>query len=390
MSIKESPNKDLAISTEKLSNEDGFIQPENTDREDSTNTEKLPASGMPSKAEEPEPQYITGMRLYLVSISITLAVALLFLDVSIVATAIPRITDQFNSLSDVGWYGGAYQLGSAVFMPLTGKIYTYFSSKWSFLSFFAVFEVGSLLCGAAVNSPMLIVGRAIAGLGGSGVLSGGLTILASCLPLNKRATTAGIIMGVSQLGVVLGPLLGGVLTENNSWRWCFYVNLPLGVPVALFILLLQIPDQIRKPDPLFILSRLHHHLDIVGFTIFAGSVVQLLLAFEFAGSRYSWNSWTIIGLFCGAVVTFAIWLIWNWRQGDNALIPISMVSKQVVWTSSLTQAFSMVPLIIVSYFLPLYFQAVQNASPIQSGLKLLPSIVSQLIFAILVGIASEL
>ena len=160
-----------------------------------------------------EPEYITGVPLYLVNFAITLAAGLLFLDTAIIATAIPRITDEFKSLPDVGWYGSAYQLGSAAFLPMSGKIFTHFSTKWSFLGFLAFFELGSLLCGAAQNSVMLIVGRATAGAGGSGLISGALTIIASCLPLEKRAAWTGVLMGFSQMGVVLGPILGGVLTQ---------------------------------------------------------------------------------------------------------------------------------------------------------------------------------
>ena len=157
--------------------------------------------------------FITGIPLYLVILATTLAAALLFLDTSIIASAIPRITDEFNSLPDVGWYGSAYQLGSAAFLPLSGKIYTQFSTKWSFLGFFTIFEFGSLLCGAAQSSVMLIVGRAVAGAGGSGLISGALTIIASCLPLDKRAVWTGVLIGISQMGIVLGPILGGALTE---------------------------------------------------------------------------------------------------------------------------------------------------------------------------------
>ncbi|CAJ2509723.1 Uu.00g056230.m01.CDS01 [Anthostomella pinea] len=337
-------------------------------------------------SDEKEPVYITGIQKSMVLFAVTLAAGLLFLDTAIIATAIPRITDEFKSLSDVDWYGGAYQLGMAAFMPLTGKIYHHFSSKWSFLGFFGVFELGSVLCGAATSFAMLIVGRTIAGMGGSGIVSGALTIIASSIPLDKRAAATGIMLGLSQLGVVLGPLIGGVLTQKSTWRWCFYINLPLGAPCALFMIFCRIPDQIEKLSPLAILPRLHHHLDLVGFLLFAGSVVQLLLAFEFGGNQFPWNSSTVIGLFVGAVATFVVWCFWNGRRGSAALIPVSMVVKRAVWTSSLSQAFSMTTLFIVSYYFPIFFQSVYNASPITSGVQLLPAILGQLIFAILSGV----
>ena len=163
--------------------------------------------------ETKSPEYITGLPFGLVILSIFLVTFLTFLDTSIISTAIPRITDDFHSLPDVGWYGSAYQLASATLQPLTGKIYTYFPSKWCYLLFFALFELGSLPCGAANTSKMLIVGRAVAGMGSSGIVNGGLTILASSLPLERRAIYTGLLLGFSQLGMVLGPLIGGALTE---------------------------------------------------------------------------------------------------------------------------------------------------------------------------------
>jgi hypothetical protein len=176
----------------------------------------------PAATEETE--YIEGVQLFLVLLSVTLACFVMLLDTSIISTAIPRITDQFQSLQDVGWYGSAYQLASAVLQPLTGKIYTNFVIKWSFLAFFFIFELGSVICGAANSSTMLIVGRAVAGIGAAGLMNGGATIVTAAVPVHRRALLVGIIIGVAQMGVVCGPLVGGALTEYSTWRWCFYIN----------------------------------------------------------------------------------------------------------------------------------------------------------------------
>ena len=125
--------------------------------------------------------------------------------------AVPQITNDFQSLADVGWYGAAYQLASAALQPLTGKIYVNFKNKWVFLSFFGIFELGSLLCGVATSSKMLIVGRAVQGMG-----TGAFTIIAASAPLVQRPFLIGICQGVSQLGGVLGPLLGGALTQYTT------------------------------------------------------------------------------------------------------------------------------------------------------------------------------
>ena len=133
--------------------------------------------------------------------------------------AIPKITSDFHSLPDVGWYGAAYQLASATLQPLTGKVYFNFDNKWSFFGFLMFFELGSLICGVATSSNMLIVGRAVAGMGSAGLVNGALTIIAGCVPMPKRPAMIGIMMGVGQLGLVGGPLFGGLFTQYATWRW---------------------------------------------------------------------------------------------------------------------------------------------------------------------------
>jgi MFS family permease len=141
--------------------------------------------------------------------------------------AIPKITSDFHSLEDVGWYGAAYQLASATLQPLTGKVYTNFNNKWTFFAFFLFFEIGSLLCGVAVNSTMLIIGRAVAGMGSSGLQNGALTIVSAVAPMHKRPMLLAIVVGLGQLGLVSGPLIGGVLTQFSTWRWSVH---PVFVP----------------------------------------------------------------------------------------------------------------------------------------------------------------
>ena len=163
-----------------------------------------------------EPKWIKGIALVMVVSAVTLVVFLMLLDVSIVSTvsclpyksgcsyqgvlvltaqAIPHITSEFHSLDDVAWYGSAYTIASASLQPLTGKFYSNFQQKWTFLSFFGVFELGSLICGVATSSKMLIVGRAVAGMGSSGMVNGALNIIASSLPMHRRPTFMGIMMG---------------------------------------------------------------------------------------------------------------------------------------------------------------------------------------------------
>ncbi|KAH6617732.1 major facilitator superfamily domain-containing protein [Chaetomium sp. MPI-SDFR-AT-0129] len=295
-----------------------------------------PQTGSASE-DDPDPtptseegQWVSGRKLVILSNLLIAAMFLMMLDTSIISTAIPRITDEFHSLEDVGWYISIYQFANAALQPIWGRIYHKFSNKAAFLTALAIFEVGSLICGIAVSSPMLIVGRAVAGIGSAGLVSGGLTITASAVPIEKRAPLTAILMGISQLGVAFGPILGGVFTSYATWRWCFYINLPIGALLLLGICLVPVPDQIQKPSPWSVIRELHYHFDICGFILIAGAAFQILLALSWGGSKYEWDSGFVTGLFSGAAGLIIIWLVWNWHRGDAGLIPISLIKVQAV------------------------------------------------------------
>jgi hypothetical protein len=153
----------------------------------------------------------------------------------------------------------------------------------------------------------------------------------------------------------------------------------------VFLVFIHLPDQMAKPNGWTLLPRLHHELDLAGFVLFAPAPIMLLLALQYGGNQFAWNSSEIIGLFCGAGAMFIVWLIWDWRAGDNAMIPLSMARKTTIWSAALNQSFLMTTLFCASYFMPIYFQAVSGATPIMSGVDLLPAILSQLILAVLTG-----
>ena len=179
--------------------------------------------------EHQHEEYPSGLKLTTIMVGLCLAVFLVALDNTIITTCIPRITDAFHALNDVGWYGSAYLLTTCAFQLLFGKLYTHLDIKMVFLSAIAVFEIGSLICGVAPTSTALIVGRAIAGLGAAGIFSGSLIIIAHSVSLEKRPVYTSIVTGMYGIASVAGPLMGGALTDNVSWRWCFYINLPIGV-----------------------------------------------------------------------------------------------------------------------------------------------------------------
>ncbi|KAF1985121.1 MFS general substrate transporter [Aulographum hederae CBS 113979] len=378
---------------------DGQRQLHSSQAENGSYNKELSVTADPSKGDEDiehgskenteaveQTQYISGAKLVIVLASVTLIVFLMMLDMSIVVVAIPVITSDFHSLDDVGWYGSAYMLANCALQPLAGKFYTLFSSKITFISFLALFELGSALCGAAQSSMMLIIGRAIAGLGGAGLVNGALTILSASAPMERRPALLGIMIGISQFGVIGGPLIGGALTEYASWRWCFYINLPIGGVAFLFLMLIKLPDhekdQSKKSSVRVALS----NLDLSGFVLFAGFAVMILLALEWGGTDYPWNSAIVIGLFCGGGLTLLLFAAWEYRMGDNAMIPYSLVKRTVVWSSCLVTLFFFASVMLLTYYLPIYFQAVRGVSPTLSGVYMLPGILGQMSMAVISGI----
>ncbi|QDS74138.1 hypothetical protein FKW77_001124 [Venturia effusa] len=360
-----------------ISTNEKFAPPATADSEDAITEPSV----------EPTHEYVVGFKLFLVIAAVTLVVFLMLLDMSIIVTAIPRITSDFHSLSDVGWYGDVFLIAGSALQPLAGKLYTQFSSKLTFLSFLLLFEIGSVLCGAALNSNMLIVGRAVAGLGGSGLVNGALTIVAASIPMHKRPAMIGIIMSFSQIGIVSGPLVGGVLTQYASWRWCFYINLPIGGVAALLIFLIHIPENIvaanvTKRTAKSVLSQ----LDLVGFFHFAPSTVMFLMALQWGGQKYAWSNAIIIGLLCGGASTLLIFLAWERHAGEKAMVPFSILRNRVVWCSSIVTGLFFGSLLMFSYYLPIYFQTVEGASPTMSGVYMLPSILTQMLAAVLSGV----
>ena len=163
--------------------------------------------------------YPKGFKLILIVIGLCLSVLCMALDNTIIATAVPRITDEFDSLQDIGWYGSAYLLTTCAFQLFYGKLYSYYNIKIVYLCGLGFFEAGSLICGVAPNSPALIVGRSIAGFGSAGLFNGVLLIIAHIAPVKERPTLIGIAGAMYGPASVAGPLICGAFTDNVTWRW---------------------------------------------------------------------------------------------------------------------------------------------------------------------------
>ncbi|KAF2121675.1 major facilitator superfamily domain-containing protein [Lophiotrema nucula] len=330
-------------------------------------------------------EYPSKAKLTIITTALCLAVFLMALDNAIIATAIPRITEQFHSLTDVGWYGSAYLLTTAALQLQFGKFYTYLSIKWVFLTAVGIFELGSLLCGVARSSTMLIVGRAIAGLGAAGIYSGALIILANSVPLPKRPAYIGLIGSMYGVSSVAGPLLGGAFTDKATWRWCFYINLPIGaITVVLITFFFPQPQQHKPPrEPL--LKRIDR-FDPIGTLLLVPAVICLLLALQWGGIKYSWSNGRIIALFIlGGLLLIGFVGVQLWKQ-DKATVPPRVFRNRTVWASSL-YAFGLgASFFIGVYYIPIWFQAVKGTSAVGSGIRNLPMMLSAVLLSILAGV----
>ncbi|KIW98119.1 uncharacterized protein Z519_01703 [Cladophialophora bantiana CBS 173.52] len=328
--------------------------------------------------------HLTGSRLYLVLGGLGLAIYLFALDIAVISTAIPAITVQFNATTDIGWYGAAYPLCLCSLQPLSGKLYATFSLKWTFFVFVGVFLLGSLLCGAAVTSNMFILGRAVAGTGAAGIFSGSLSILAIVTPLSKRALYTAALSSLFGVATITGPIIGGALTTKVSWRWCFYINLPVGV-VTLAALALLFHPPIRASDKTPLGQKILQ-IDIVGCAIFIPTIVMILLALQWGGHQWPWTSATVIGLLCGFAGSATVFLMWEYHKGDDAMIPFSIVFHRSILLSCLFSTFMFGAYIINIYYMPEWFQVIKGVSPLHSGVMTLPVVCTQIIAATISGL----
>ncbi|GKT84542.1 MFS aflatoxin efflux pump [Colletotrichum tofieldiae] len=345
-----------------------------------------------------EIQYPSGLKLFLIMLSVFMTMFLVALvkdtvppllrtgkltpstqDRLIIATAIPQITDDFHSVTDIGWYGSAYLLTTCAFQLLFGKLYAFFPIKHVFLSSVLLFEVGSAVCGAAPSSVAFIVGRAIAGIGGAGIFAGTIVIMVHSVPLHRRPKYQGAFGAVFGIASVVGPLLGGAFTTKATWRWCFYINLPLGgVALLVIAFVLKPPDQDLKETSLWAKLR---QLDFAGTTVFIPGVVCLLLALQWGGVEYAWNNPRMIALLVLAFVLLVSFVAIQILLPDTATVPPRIMRNRSIAFASWA-AFSLGgQMMVFAYFIPIYFQAIQGVSAVDSGIRTLPLVLSMTVFA---------
>ncbi|KAK3937861.1 major facilitator superfamily domain-containing protein [Diplogelasinospora grovesii] len=378
-------------------------EPEKSSSQDAVATLTTPHSdnntgkGTPSH-HKPSPSnnniiiiYPTGPPLLLIITSLCLSVFLVALDQTIIAPALGAITSEFRSVRDIGWYGAAYLLTTTALQPTYGSLYRLFSVKCIYLSAVFIFEVGSLVCALAPSSTAFIVGRAVAGIGTAGLFSGSVVILSYTLPLRRRPAAFGLIGAMWGVASVAGPLLGGAFTDHVTWRWCFYVNLPIGgVAMGVILLFLKI-DQTTgggegKGEVKEVWYRRLAELDLLGTAMLIPAIVCLLLALQWGGTeQHPWRGSTIIGLFAGAALMGGVFVGIQVRKGDTGTLPPRLFRSRDTLCGMLFAFFFGAGFFPLIYYLSLYFQAIQGDSAVQAGIKLLPLLISVVVTSVLTG-----
>ncbi|KAJ9637521.1 hypothetical protein H2204_004670 [Knufia peltigerae] len=335
------------------------------------------------KNDDSDVVYPSGLKLWLLVMSIFVGMFLSSLDRLIISTAIPQITNEFNSADDIGWYGTAYMLTSCAFQLVFGKLYTVFNIKVTFMTSIFLFEVGSALCGAAPNSIAFIFGRAIAGVGSGGILSGIVVIIVYSLPLHKRPMVQGLMGAVFGVASVAGPLIGGAFTTNVTWRWCFYINLPLGGAVMVFVFfLLNIPDRPGMNKPL---KEKLRQLNFLGLLALFPGIVCLCLALQWGGTKYAWSQGSVVALLTLAIALLIVFVLIQIWKPDQATVPPRIITQRSVasgvWASCCIGSHQMLFL----YYLPVWFQAIDGVSAVTSGIHLLPMLLPVVVASIFNG-----
>ncbi|KIV94567.1 hypothetical protein PV10_02322 [Exophiala mesophila] len=349
---------------------------------------EIQAAGTTS-SDEANLVYPTGIKLALITLALCLSVFLVALDNTIIATAIPKITDRFNSLGDIGWYGSSYLLTTCALQLFFGKLYTFYSIKTVYIVSIVIFEVGSAICGGAPTSAALIVGRAIAGVGSAGIFAGALVIIAYSVPMASRPIYFGLIGGMYGIASIAGPLLGGAFTDGPGWRWCFWINLPLGA-VALAVIIFFFHSPVRQAETNVSWKERAHQLDLGGTSLFIVDIVVCLLALQWGGSTYPWSNWRIILCLTLFGILTIIFIIVQYFMGEHATVPFKIIRQRSV-ASACWFAFCLGgAFFVLVYWVPIWFQAIKGASAFKSGIMTIPLVMSLVLANIASGIGTTL
>ncbi|KAG8887583.1 hypothetical protein FRB98_009425 [Tulasnella sp. 332] len=291
---------------------------------------------------ETAPKPLSGSKFIILFSGMLVSVFLIGLDQTIVATAIPRIVSDFDQLQQVPWISSGYLLPQPCFLLLFGQIITIADLKWSYLAGILVFEIGNAICGAAPNMDVLIFGRVLAGVGAAGTTVCFFVLTARISSIGRRALCMGLVGSAITLSSIIGPLIGGVLTDRVSWRWVFYLNVPFGVVTMLLLLILIKSEHSRTSSESGVSAwKRIARLDWIGAILFFGASMTLLLPIQWGGGVKAWSDPDVIICFCLSKTQIGCCI-------EGFILSVSV------------------------YYLPLYYESAKQKSATRSGLDIIP------------------
>ncbi|WP_330298664.1 MDR family MFS transporter [Streptomyces sp. NBC_00503] len=329
---------------------------------------------------EPETR-TTPRRIRLTLLGVMLAMLLGMLDNMVVGTAMPTIAGELGGLAHLSWLVTAYTLATAASTPLWGKLGDLHGRKGTFITAIVIFLVGSGLSGAARSMEQLIAFRALQGIGAGGLAVGAFALIGALVSPRERGRYQGMSATIMAVGTIGGPLLGGFLTSHLGWRWSFYINLPLGAIVLVWIqTMLRLPKRARTDAPPIDAPP----IDYAGAALLTATISALVLLTTWGGTQYAWGSPQVIGLAVVGAVALGAFLRSQTRAAEPVL-PLSVFRSRNLSLASVMAAVLGAAMFGAVSFLPMYQQSVQGASAANSGMLLLPMVLPIVLASQVVG-----